>query len=90
VTGGPEGEADGDTDGEAEGDADGDADGEAVGVGLPIPPPALPPLHVNAPVVAVRPAGTASVRPSEKVTVIAAAVMFDATYVRAPFFVNTA
>ncbi len=51
-----------------------------VGVGVgSVPPPALPPLQVNAPDVAVFPAGTASVVPLEKVTVSAFLVMFDAT-----------
>ena len=72
---------DGDADGDADGEADGDAEGGPLGsgVGLTIPPPALPPLQVNAPVVTVWPAGTASVRPLEKVTVMALPVMFDAT-----------
>ena len=84
VTGGPDGDADGETDGDADGETDGEADGDAEGgplgsgVGLTIPPPAFPPLHVNAPVVAVRPAGTASVTPLEKVTVIADPLMFAA------------
>src|SRR5690606_25151147 len=60
-----------------------------VGPGPVTPPVALPPDQVCAPEATVRPAGTASVVPFEKLTVIGAPVMFEATYVRAPFLTNT-
>jgi hypothetical protein len=54
--------------------------GGVVGGLVTVPPPdALPPDQFTAPLATVLPAGTLSVRPSVKVTLIVVFVMFDAT-----------